>query len=132
VEATGVGLGAVGIGGFAGGPGLAATGGPGFGFTATGGGGLSASTLEGLEFASKSLAPVEGALFQGVVDPFEGAIPGNTETGLAVALAVTDCTTTFGPADGVGFGAGAAGIGRRPCGGGGAAGALCFGGTSSR
>lgn len=88
--AAALGLEAVGIGGFPGtlGAGLAPTTG-GLGFAATGGGGLDASELEGLELAGESSVP-EGVFFQGVAEPLEGAIPGNTDTGFADGLASTD------------------------------------------
>lgn len=105
------------MGGF-GAPGLAPTGG-GLGFTASGGGGLFANELDGLEFAGEGSA--EG-FFHGVVVPFDGPIPGNTDTGLAEASAVTAIADGFGTVAGVG----------RALGGGGGAGADIVGGTSSK
>ena len=90
-----LGRGAVGIGGFAGilgPPGFAASAGPGLGLAATGGGALEFPAADdGLE-ASELVFAFEEVVgfFQGVTEPFEGAIPGNTDTGLADASAVTE------------------------------------------
>ena len=100
--AAGVGLGAVGIGGFP--PtlgvteGLAPTtgGAGGLGLLDRGGGGtLPVDTLEGLEFSCKS-SDVEGIFFQGAAVPLAGFIPGKTDTGLAEAFATVDVGTIFG------------------------------------
>jgi len=127
------GLGAGGLGAM---PGFAPTGG-GFGLLAIGGGGFEPTVLGARELAgvvSDELLPTAG-FFQGVFDPFTGAIPGNTDTGFADACAATGLRgvaagTDLGAA-GAATGAGA-GTGRRPGGGGGAAGAFGFGGTGSR
>jgi hypothetical protein len=119
------GLAEVGTEGFPGGfgaTGFAAKGGAGFGLTATGGGGLPPIELAGLEFAgvvSVDSCEATENFFHGVAEPLEGAIPGNTETGLAAESAATEPTGTLG-------------IGRRFGGGGGAEVALGLGGTSSR
>jgi len=77
-----VGLGAVGIRGFpptfGATPGLTPTGGPGLGLLTKGGGTLAAEAVDVVVSSE-----VEGVLFQGVVVPFAGPIPGKTETGLA-------------------------------------------------
>jgi hypothetical protein len=89
--------------------------GTGLGLAATGGG-LPPKELVGLGFTSErsSAEDVDGVFFHGLAVPFEGAIPGKTDTGFAEASAVTDWTTTFGGPDGVaGLMVGAAGIGRR-------------------
>ena len=99
-----VGRWAVGIGGLPGifgGPplppdtlGFEAIGGPGFGFVATGGGGL----LPNEEFGREALGElsVESCgvcvFFHGVAEPFEGPMPGKTETGLAFEFATSDLT----------------------------------------
>jgi hypothetical protein len=107
-------------GGGLGAAGLAATG-RGFGLAATGGGAL---PPVGVDDLGLSVEAEVGAIdfFQGVADPFAGAIPGNTDTGLADASAATDVGVAFT----VGIGAGL-----ERGGGGGAAGAV-FGGTNSR
>ena len=128
------GLDAVGTGGFPGifgATGFAAKGGPGFGFVAIGGPGLSAREVEGLEFAgvdSADALEAAGAFFQGVADPLEGTIPGNTETGLAEESAITGMVDALGVLEATG----ALGIGRRFGGGGGPGVALGLGGMSSR
>lgn len=120
-----LGLGALGIGGLPGtfgAPGFAPTGGgAGFGFAAIGGGGFEASELEG-RGPAEELSEAEGAFFQGVADPLEAPIPGNTETGFADASAVRALTTA-----GLGVGVG---TGRDRGGGGGVGAAL--GGANSR
>ena len=148
-DGAGVGLVAVGTGGLPGSfgaAGLEATGGGGAGFFPTGGaggGGFAPTALDGLEAAGVVPAEASGVFFHGVIVPLGGAIPGNTDTGLAEASAVRDCTGILGCrcvcAGPVGFGAtaGAAGGagGRRGAGGGaggGAGAAFGFGGTSSR
>jgi len=83
----------------------------GLGLAATGGGAFEA----GRELASE----LEGVIFQGVADPLPGTIPGKTETGFAVALAVEGVISTLGTGPLLGGGGAAGG-----------AGALC--GTSSR
>ena len=120
------------------GPGFAATGGAGLlpatgglGFVATGGAGFPPpSALDGLEESESSGVEDEGVFFQGVGEPFEGPIPGNTDTGFAdgLALIADGLTDATGVAAGLGVGAGA---GALRGGGGGAAGAA-LGGTSSR
>lgn len=92
----GGGLEAVGTGGFPGilgAAGLDATGGGGAGFFPTGGAGgdLTPAVLEGREFVGGVTVAAAG-LFQGAAVPLEGAMPGNTDTGFAEALAVTDWT----------------------------------------
>lgn len=141
------GRGAVGTGGFP--PifgargGFAPIGGAGFGFVATGGGGLVAKELDGREppgLESDDASPLDcGAFFHGVAEPFDGPIPGKTETGFAEASAVTEWIDTFGPPNpALGLGAvcpsEGGGGGRRFAGGGGggAGAAFGFGGTSSR
>ena len=108
-----IGLGAVGIGGlpFVAVVGFAATGG--LGFAAIGGGCLEPTAGVPDELTSWA------AFLHGVADPFAGAIPGNTETGLELALAST-------------LGAAGVGTGRRAGGGGGTGADFGFGGTSSR
>lgn len=128
-------------GGFGGAPGFAPTGG-GFGLAATGGGGLLARELEGLEVAgvlSDEPLGAPGVFFHGVADPFDGAIPGKTETGLAdesAAIGLIGALAAVGAGVGLSNIAGAAGVeegGRRlGGGGGGAAAGLGLGGTSSR
>lgn len=152
--AVGAGRGADGIGGFPGifgaPPGFTPTGGAGgFGLVATGGGGLLPIVLDGLESTGVLLVGelpplVDRFFFHGVADPFEGAMPGNTDTGLADASAPTALKAA---ADGVGLpdivgaagalgaaGAAGGGGGRRTAGGGGGGtgAAFGFGGTSSR
>jgi len=105
-----VGRGAVGIPGFPLGVGFAATTGAGLGLFATGGGGFAARELPGRELAGESLDAV-GVFFHGVADPFAGAMPGNADTGLADASAIT----------GAGLVTAFAGTGRRAGGGGAAA-----------
>jgi hypothetical protein len=108
--------------------GLAATGGAGLGFVATGGGDLAAAGLPGREPAGlESLSALWVAFFHGAAEPFAGAIPGKTETGLALASGATDLTTSAAAL----FAAGV-GMGRRAGGGGGAGTSFGFGGTSSR
>ncbi len=129
-----LGLEAVGIGGFPGifGAGFAATTG-GLGLAARGGGALPANALEGREFPGESSGvddEVDTCFFHGVADPFEAAIPGKTETGLAEALAVTECNEALVAGTGACFAAGAEG-GARARGGGGGAGAA-LGGSNSR
>jgi len=102
----------------------------GLGLVVTGGGGLLAAEFEEVELAGVSL-DVLGVFLHGVADPSEGPIPGKTETGFADALAVKDCTGTFGAAGGEGTGLDVGG-GRRLGGGGGVGVGLGFGGTSSR
>lgn len=109
-----------------------------------GGGGFAPSELEGREFAgvlfNDPLADAARGFFQGAAEPFEGARPGKTATGLAEASADTDFTEMVGA---VGLKAGVVGVetaatvgaeggGGRAGGGGGAGVALVFGGTSSR
>ena len=117
-------------------------GGAGLGLVATGGGGFAPSELDGREFVGvlfdDPLVEATIGFFQGAAEPFEGARPGKTATGLAEASAVTDFTEMDGT---IGFEAegveavataGAEGGGGR-AGGGRAAGAgLVFGGISSR
>jgi hypothetical protein len=145
--AADVGRGAEGTGGFPGAlgaPGFDATGGAGgFVLAATGGGALP-NVLEGLEGAgelfSEAAFDVEAAagFFHGAAEPLAGAIPGNTDTGLAEASAARDLTGAFGVGAATGFGvaaaAGADGGGLLPAGGGGGGGgaALTSGGNSSR
>lgn len=108
-------------------PGLGASGGPGFSLGAIDG--LPAAD-DGRDVSEPPVFAFEGVIdfFQGVAEPFEGAIPGKTGTGLADASAVPE----VGLADDIeGVGLWAAGNGRRPAGGGAAA-TLGFGGTSSR
>jgi hypothetical protein len=136
----------VGIGGLVGSlppVGFDATGGgEGLGFVATGGGGFVASELEGRELAGvlSSDPLADAAFFQGAAEPFEGARPGKTATGLADASADTDLTEMAGM---IGFGvraevetaeatAGAGGGGGRGGGGRAAGTDLVFGGTISR
>jgi hypothetical protein len=102
---------------------------------------LLARELEGLELAgvlSDEPLVAPGAFFHGVDDPFDGAIPGKTDTGLADESAATDLIGMLA-AEGAGVGltvvevvAAVDGGGRRFGGGGGAAAGLGLGGTSSR
>lgn len=95
--AAGVGLGAIGIGGFP--PtfgareGLAPTigGAGGLGLLDIGGGTLPTETLKGLEFSCDSSV----VFFQGAAVPFAGLIPGKTETGLAKASETVEVDKTF-------------------------------------
>lgn len=125
-----VGRGAVGTGGLLGtlGAGLDPTAGAGgFGFTPTGGGGLLARELDGRE--SESSVVVNGVFFHGAADPLAGAIPGNTDTGFADALAVSDWTGTFAVVGLVAL----AGVGTgRPRGGAGGAAGPGLGSTNSK
>ena len=68
-------------------------GGPGFGFIATGGG-LFASAEFGLELDGELSAEScrACAFFHGVAEPFEGPMPGKTETGFALESATSDLT----------------------------------------
>lgn len=101
------------------------------GLTATGGGILAAPPPEAGRELSGAVVAFEDAVdfFHGVADPLDGAIPGNTDTGLADASA--DREVTLG-AEFEDAGFEALGGGRRPAGGGGGAAALGLGGTSSR
>lgn len=118
-----IGRGADGVGGLLPAFGLAATGGgPGFVLAAIGGGTLPAVELCGV------FDGVAVVFFHGVAEPLEGAIPGNTETGLADTSAATDVNLVAGVDEGLG----ASGAGRRRGGGGGAGADLGFGGTNSR
>lgn len=118
-------------------PGFEATGGggAGLGFAATGGGGGGfppASELFGREPAGELPFEPSGvaAFFHGVADPLAAAMPGKTETGLALALAATDCTgfMTLGVGLAAGLGApGAEGTGRLAGGGGGGGGGAAAG-----
>lgn len=128
LEATGAGLAAAGTGGLAatgppptagglGGAGFAATGG-GLGLEATGGGAL---VPVGVDLPEVSDIGVLG-FFHGAADPLAAAMPGNTGTGFAEALAAT----VVGAILGVGVGTG------RVLGGGGGAAGAALGGTSSR
>jgi hypothetical protein len=145
---AGGGLVAAGMGGLPGSfgaAGLEATGGGGAGFFPTGGGGgFGPAVLDGREDAGVVAVDASGVLFQGVVLPLDGASPGNTDTGLAEASAMRDCTgilacvvcgaAGFGTTTGAAGAVGGAG-GRRAAGGGGGGGAVAafgFGGTSSR
>jgi len=70
-------------------------GGGGAGFFPTGGaggGGLAPAVLEVREFVRVVTVDAAGVFFQGAAVPLEGAMPGNTDTGFADALAVTDWT----------------------------------------
>jgi hypothetical protein len=95
---AGGGLVAVGTGGLPGifgAVGLEATGGGGAGFFPTGGaggGGLAPGVLGGREFIGVAPTEATGAFFHGAAVPLDGAMPGNTDTGLAEAFAVRDCT----------------------------------------
>jgi hypothetical protein len=97
-DGAGGGLVAVGTGGLPGifgAVGLEATGGGGAGFFPTGGaggGGLAPAVLGGREFIGGAPTEATGAFFHGAAVPLDGAIPGNTDTGLAEAFAVRDCT----------------------------------------
>lgn len=128
VGAPEFGLGAFGIGGLNEGfpvPGFAPIGGAGLGLVETGGGGFVEREAV-LLLAEAEL--VESCFFQGAAEPSEGAPPGNIETGLADAFAVTGlvfCTTGLETP-------GAEGGTRRFGGGGGTGEAFGFGGTSSR
>lgn len=118
-------------------------GGTGLGLVATGGGDFTPNELEGRELGGVLLADpltdTAAGFFQGAAEPFDGARPGKTATGLANASAVNDFADM---AETVGFEAetgaatttsGAEGGGGGRGGGGRAAGAaLGFGGTSSR
>lgn len=139
----------MGIGGLGGGLPLlgfdATGGGAGLGLVATGGGGFTPNELEGRELAGvllgDPLADAAGGFFQGAAEPFEGARPGKTATGLADTSAANDFTDM---AETVGFeaeaGIGAATTASGTEGGGGGRGggertagaALGFGGTNSR
>ena len=88
------------------------------GFVPTGGLGL-AATVGGAFEAGRELVSVLGVVFQEVVDPLLEPIPGKTETGFAVALAVEGVIPTLGTGPLLGGGGTAGG-----------AGGLC--GTSSR
>jgi hypothetical protein len=142
---------AVGTGGLPGAldvPGLLAIGGAGgFGLFATGGGGgfpareLAGRELAGVLSLEDPLVAAGTVFFQGVAEPFAGAIPGKTDIGLAEASAATDFGNTF--AAGAAEAAGAGGTtearftpapvpGGGGGGGGGATAAFGFGGTSSR
>lgn len=135
-RAAALGRAAVGTGGLPptgglGAPGFEPTGGggAGLGFVPTGGGGF--APVAGVPFELEA-----ASFFHGVAEPFEGAIPGKTETGFADALAATGfggaALTPAGFAASGGFaappGVGLAGGG----GGGGAATAFGLRGTSSR
>jgi hypothetical protein len=93
---TAGGLDAVGTGGFPGifgAVGLVATGGGGAGFFPTGGAGgagFAPAELDGREFAGVVPVDAAGVLFHGGAAPLEDAMPGNTDTGFAEALAVRD------------------------------------------
>ena len=104
-------------------------GGPGLGFAATGGGGLPAAELDGLELAGVPELDVSvdaAGFFHGAAEPLPAAMPGKTDTGLALTLAVTDCRATLalgaGAAAGLATGVVAAGTGRLAGGGGGGGG----------
>ena len=77
----------------------------GLGLAATGGG----TFVAGRELESE----LEGVtvFFQGVADPLLGAIPGKTETGFAVALAVEEVISTLGTGPLLGGGGAAGGAG---------------------
>jgi hypothetical protein len=136
--------GAVGTGGLGGGlPPLgfdATGGGTGLGLVATGGGGFTPNELEGRELAGvlldDPLADTAAGFFQGTAEPFDGARPGKTATGLADASALMAETVGFGTEAGIGVAttaSGAEGGGGGRGGGERAAGAaLGFGGTNSR
>jgi hypothetical protein len=90
-----VAVGTGGLPGIFGAVGLEATGGGGAGFFPTGGaggGGLAPVLLGGREFIGVAPTEATGAFFHGAAVPLDGAIPGNTDTGLAEAFAVRDCT----------------------------------------
>lgn len=95
---AGGGLVAVGTGGLPGSfgaAGLEATGGGGAGFFPTGGaggGGFAPTALVGRDATGVVPADASGVLFHGAAVPLGGTIPGNTDTGLADASAVRDCT----------------------------------------
>jgi hypothetical protein len=78
---------------------LFATGGAGFGFAAIGGAGFApgAGEAEGVVF------------FHGAADPFDGAIPGNTDTGFADASAVSGEARPTAAFAGAGFARGGGG-----------------------
>lgn len=136
---------AVGMGGLGGGLlplGFDATGGgTGLGLVATGGGGFTPNELEGREFAGvvldDPLADTAVGFFQGAEEPFDGARPGKTATGLADASAANDFKAVEFEAE-AGIGAATATSGTEGGGGGRGGGeraagaALGFGGTSSR
>lgn len=120
-------------------------GGTGLGLVATGGGGFTPNELEGRELAGvvldDPLADTAVGFFQGAAEPFDGARPGKTATGLADASAANDFTdmdkTVEFEAE-AGIGAATAASGTEGGGGGRGGGeraagaALGFGGTSSR
>jgi hypothetical protein len=96
VFGTDGGLDAVGTGGFPGifgAVGLDATGGGGAGFFPTGGAGgegFAPTELDGRELAGVVPEDAAGVFFHGAAAPLEAAMPGNTDTGFAEALAVRD------------------------------------------
>jgi len=120
-------------------------GGTGLGLGATGGG-FTPNELEGRELAGvlldDPLADTTADFFQGTAEPFDGARPGKTATGLADASAANDFTdmieTVGFEAEEVGIGAAATASGAEGGGGGRGGGeraagaALGFGGISSR